>query len=443
MVDFESACAAISRQIATWFAVLCLSLICAPVQAQDSAAIYVSTRGDNRADGSSPSRALRTISAALARARPGQTVLIEGGTYREQVITVRGGRPGAQITLRSVNGIARVDGSGLKGRRDQNRGLIELHHPFVTLDGLAIVSSNSTGILLAASDLTVQNCHIADIQRHGISTETSFQTRAAGGGQMIKRIVLSGNTIEQTALAGNSQALSLIADGFRVSGNTIHNNRAEGIDIWLGSRRGEVTGNTVYANDAVGIYVDGAAYVSISGNRVYGNPSGIGISSEDARYGTHDIAVFNNVVYNNPKNAIFVWDDDRRPGIRGSQKVLIAHNTLIGSNYALYFAGDANSVEALNNLGLASGGNVQMGGGRGSSIRLGGNVWLASLTGFQGAERKDYHLAAQSPAIGKGVPLPAPGSYAIANLRLDLDFDGFARVSTGSGDAGAYAYVRN
>ena len=262
--------------------------------------------------------------------------MIEGGTYAEQVVTMRGGLPGAEITLRSYNGRAIVDGSKFGWNRDQNRALIELRHPFVRLDGLDVAHSRTTGILLAASDLTIANCHVADIQLHGISTETSFQTRASGGGgAMIRRIAIIDNEIERTALGGNSQALSLIADGFRISGNRVHDNQAEGIDIWLGARRGEVTGNTVFRNAAVGIYVDGAAYVSISGNRVYANKSGIGVSSEDVRYDTHDIAVFNNLVWDNTRNAVFVWDDDRRPGLRGSQKVLIAHNTLIGSYYSL------------------------------------------------------------------------------------------------------------
>lgn len=427
---------------AVLLAVLCVLLVCSPSHSQVPGAIYVSTSGSNRADGSSPTKALRTISAALARIRPGQTIMIEGGTYAEQVVTMRGGLPGAEITLRSYNGKAIVDGSKFGWNRDQNRGLIELRHPFVRLDGLGVVHSRTTGILLAASDLTIANCHVADIQLHGISTETSFQTRASGGGgAMIRRIAIIDNEIERTALGGNSQALSLIADGFRISGNRVHDNKAEGIDIWLGARRGEVTGNTVFRNAAVGIYVDGAAYVSISGNRVYANKSGIGVSSEDVRYDTHDIAVFNNLVWDNTRNAVFVWDDDRRPGLHGSQKVLIAHNTLIGSYYSLYFAGDRNRVEAINNLGMASGSNVEKGGGRGSAIRLDGNVWLTHPVGFADFAAQDFRLTARSPAIGRGVALPLPGAYTFPGPGFDVDLAGQARGNSGTIDAGAFSFL--
>ncbi|HEX8685074.1 MAG TPA: DUF1565 domain-containing protein, partial [Pyrinomonadaceae bacterium] len=52
-----------------------------------AAALYVSTRGDDSKDGSTPERALRSVSAALARARAGTTVFVAGGTYYEQVVT--------------------------------------------------------------------------------------------------------------------------------------------------------------------------------------------------------------------------------------------------------------------------------------------------------------------------------------------------------------------
>ena len=52
-----------------------------PTPAQTPAAIYVSTRGSDASDGATPETALRSLSAAAARAVPGTNVLVEGGTY--------------------------------------------------------------------------------------------------------------------------------------------------------------------------------------------------------------------------------------------------------------------------------------------------------------------------------------------------------------------------
>ncbi|MFM5953759.1 MAG: nitrous oxide reductase family maturation protein NosD [Novosphingobium sp.] len=406
--------------------------------------IFVSTRGDNRNDGSSPGRALRTIAAGLARARPGDTVQIEGGTYREQVVTVRPGDQDAEIVLRSFNGIARIDGSALKwsSGRNQNQGLVELRHPFIRMVGLAVVNSRNTGILLDASDLTVEDCLVAETRLHGISTETRHQTRPGDEpGAMIRRITLRGNTVERAALAGRSQAVSLIADGFLVSGNTVRDSPKEGIDIWLGSRRGSVEGNTIYGNAAVGIYVDGAAYVSITRNTVYSNLSGIGISSEDARYNTHDIWVFNNIVRDNRRDGVFLWDDDRKAGFRGSQNVLIAHNTLLRNGTGLRFSGGGNSGWAIGNLGYSSEQDVFFDPRHSRSVLLSGNVWLASPAGFVSLPRLDLHLGAQSLAIGRATAIPPITTNPAINALISKDFDGNFRPAQGA-DAGAFQYRR-
>lgn len=414
-------------------------------RAESAAGIYVSTRGDNRNDGSSRDRPLRTIAAALGRARAGNTVFIEGGTYREQVVTIRAGAPGAEIVLRSFDGTARIDGTALKwaAGRNQNQGLVELRHPFVRLAGLAVVNSRNTGILLDASDLTVEDCYIADTRLHGISTETSHQTRAgANRDAMIHRITIRSNTVERAALAGNSQAISLIADGFTISGNTVRNSPKEGIDIWLGSRRGNVEGNTVYGNSAVGIYVDGAAYVSITRNVVYGNLSGIGVSSEDTRYSTHDIWVFNNIVRDNRRDGIFLWDKERHPGFRGSQAVLIAHNTLVGNGTGLRFSGSGNTGWAIANLAYSNESNVVLDPRYTNSVVLAGNVWLAAPEGFISVAGRDFHLAGGSPAIRKGVAIPAIVSDPEIKKRISADYDGNARPAGDGADAGAFQYLQ-
>jgi parallel beta-helix repeat protein len=405
-----------------------------------AAALYVSTRGDDSKDGSTPERALRSVSAALARARAGTTVFVAGGTYYEQVVTKAGGGEGAEITVKSFNGTAVIDGSRLGWTPDgnQNQGLVELRHPHVKLDGLKVVGSKNTGVLLAADHLTVEGCEVAETRLHGISTDTSRQTNYKGRpGTMIRDVVLRGNTVARAALSGSGQAVSLIADGFVVTGNTVRDNPKEGIDIWLGARHGEVAGNTVFGNSAPGIYVDGASYVRVHRNIVYGNRSGIGVSSENEHYSTHDIWVYNNVVYDNAEAGLFLWDKRSRPGRHGVQGLLAAHNTLVGNRHSFFLAGEGNTGEIVNNVGQSAAESVRDQSVR-SSVAVRDNVWLPNLDGFAAAARKDFHLKAGSPAVDRGVRLPPLKDDRGRTFPMDSDFDGASRGR--SPDAGAYEY---
>ncbi|SPE25422.1 conserved exported hypothetical protein [Candidatus Sulfotelmatomonas gaucii] len=62
----------------------------AAAMAKSGREYHVSTAGNDKHDGSS-SRPLRTISAAAARANPGDTITVHAGTYRERVSPPRGG----------------------------------------------------------------------------------------------------------------------------------------------------------------------------------------------------------------------------------------------------------------------------------------------------------------------------------------------------------------
>lgn len=411
-------------------------------QAQGAAALYVAAQGDDHHDGSSPAKALRTISAALSRAQAGDTVFIGPGTYAEQIITTRGGTPGAEITIKALDGKAVIDGTRLDWRTaaNQNQGLVELRHPFVRLVGLTIENSKNTGVILAANNLTVEDCTIVSTQLHAISTDTEHQmNRPGSNGSMIREVVLRNNVVEKASLAGNSQAISLIADGFKVIGNTVRDSQREGIDIWLGARHGEVQGNTVYGNAAAGIFVDGASYVAIHHNVVYRNRAGIGVSSEDRHYTTQHIWVYDNIAYDNREGGIFLWDDKYRPGHDGVQDVLVAYNTMIGNKYSIYLAGLDTTARILNNLGYATRENFQNDSAH-SSFAVKGNVWLAAAEGFAAVERKDFRLVAGSRAIDQGTAIPPVKDDGGKSFSIATDFEGSPRIFGGKPDAGAYEY---
>ncbi len=397
--------------------------------------LYVSEAGSDSHPGTSPGQPLRTLAAAAERAGAGTTVRIAGGTYHEQLRTVRGGAPGHPITFESYGGTAILDGSRLpwRAKEDQNQGLVELRHSNVRLEGLKIGNSKNTGVVLAADNLTIRGCEIANLQRHAISTDTSRQV--AAGGTLIRNITLEGNDIHDATLAGSGygQAISLIAEDFVIQGNRVYDNRDIGIDVWLGARHGEVTGNEVHGNGSTGIYVDGAAYVRIHGNAVHDNRHGIILSSEDKRYRTHHVWVYNNVVHDHRSgNGCGTWDPDT-----GVQDAVFAHNTLVDNQRSFYLSGADNTVEIANNLGFALQDDL-IDRTSVSAISRHSNVWLPHLAGFRSVSGRDFRLTPGSAAIDRGQPLAAFRDDRGRTFAIATDVAGTPRRSRQAPDAGAY-----
>jgi hypothetical protein len=394
----------------------------------------VSSSG-NDANAGTSGAPLRTLAVAASRVKPGTTVMIAGGIYYEQLVTRVAGSAGKEITFQSHDGTAVIDGSklGWKAHSNQNQGVVELRHPYVRLKGLKIVNSNNTGVLLNNDNLTVEGCEITQTQWHAISTDTARQT--AAGGTMIKNILIKGNDIHDVSLSGDGQVISLIADGFVVSGNKIHDNKKEGIDIWLGAKHGEVVDNELYRN-SVGIFVDGASDLRVHRNRAYANvKAGIGISSEDTRYHAERIWVYNNVVYDHTSgNGLFIWDP-----ATGPTDVLIAHNTFVNNLNTLYFNTEESGVMAMNNLGYSIGKAV-IDASNQSSIDRWDNIWLTGVTGFVDAAGKDFRLKSSSTAIDKVKPAPPFSDDQGHAYSITTDAAGLNRNSGDGTDAGAFEY---
>jgi nitrous oxidase accessory protein NosD len=282
------------------------------------------------------------LEAALARAKAGDTLVLAPGTYHERLVTRVPG-----LTIRAKGAVIQVSG---RQDHDQNDGAVRLAHPRTHLIGLKVVGAPNTGIVLAADDLTVEGCEVVGARRHGISTDTARQTNYPGlQGTMIRRVKLLANHVHGCTLAGNGygQAISLIADGFTVRGNDVHDNKDIGIDVWLGARHGEVVGNRCHANMAAGIYVDGAQDVKIHHNAVFRNKTGIGVSSEDPHYATRGIQVADNQVWGQRESGCFVWDAPGGPD--GVQDVSFARNALTGNKVGFYLAGTGNTGELVDN----------------------------------------------------------------------------------------------
>lgn len=404
--------------------------------------LYVSVGGSDAHDGTSPDRPLRTLAAASALARPGATVAIGPGVYQERLMTRYPGTAANPITFQGEAGKTVIDGSKVSWpRQSVNYGLVELNHDYTRLVGLKVVNSANSGIVLNANHLAVDACEVSGIRNHGITNRTNRKPDL--GYSLIRDIAVRNNTVREAVTSRLGQGISLAADGFVVAGNDVAGVRDIGIDIWTGARHGEVYGNSVHDNPGdgpsdIGIYVDGASYVRIYGNRVYRNGKGIFVTSEDESYDTHHIWVYNNVVHDNRGAAMGIWDDTPRHA--GAQDVLFAHNTLVNNQVSFYLRFHGNTAEIANNLGYSTGEPVRNW-STASTYSFHGNVWLSSLVGFVAPDKGDFRLTSRSPAIGKGSQLRAFEDDLGQVFRILTDFAGNQRASGTPVDPGAYGYT--
>lgn len=326
---------------------------------------YVAPNGDDQAAGTRDAP-LRTVNAVMDKLAPGDTVLLRGGHYYEQVKISRSGAPGLDITFKAYPGeVPVIDGSHLSVSGWQ--ALITMDGvSHITLDGLEIAdfvtSSGATdpeGIKVtgAAQNIHINRCKIYNIKNnaplsqgrsgHAILVIGTAKTPISG-------LEISYCTVHDTQ-TGTSENITLAGnvDGFNIHHNTVYHTENIGIIIAGGdnlnpggdvstnyARNGVVSDNVLYnvsmANSldvwgdmygAIAIYVCGGAGTIIERNTVYNCDRGIGLISESNLYASKDCIVRNNFVYRCWRTGIYMGDYLNFVG-SGTKNCYILNNTL-------------------------------------------------------------------------------------------------------------------
>lgn len=128
--------------------------------------LHVDGKADPPGDGS-VSRPFPSIQAALYAAQPGQTILVQDGTYREALFTRRGGNAQeGPITLLAQN----------KGqvKITKKERLLTVSHPHIIISGLEFDAQFSTTngairVKQGAENLLLQDITLKNNARHGIN----------------------------------------------------------------------------------------------------------------------------------------------------------------------------------------------------------------------------------------------------------------------------------
>ncbi|MCA9142067.1 MAG: right-handed parallel beta-helix repeat-containing protein [Planctomycetales bacterium] len=211
-----------------------------PTPAYSGPLWYVRTSGNDSNDGSSPSKAFRTISKAASKAVAGHTVIIGGGTYAEDVTVSRSGTSSQNILFRNDDGNQTGDGgnvlirsmkltsadyillSGLKFAPGNGGTGVALSYAKNSLLENCESSGGKYGMTMVQSSATLTSCKIHDATHEGIELDGSKTVTLSAGCEIYdcgkNGISLKGG---QSALAINDSTLRNNGDsGLKADDNT-------------------------------------------------------------------------------------------------------------------------------------------------------------------------------------------------------------------------------
>lgn len=395
---------------------------------------YVATNGNDGAAGGKTTP-WHSLQHAVDTIHPGDTILVEAGTYAGCRIG-NSGQANAICTLKAdVGAHVVINAAGPNNRHSSNLEVENFNYnvDYWTIDGFEVTGSLKYGIDIRNTDhITIQNCTVHNSAATGIFT--AFSNYA----------LVQNNTSFSNGEHGIY--FSNTCTGPTARSNTLYSNKDSGIhmngDISQGGT-GIITGaliekNTIHDNGTSGgsgINCDGVQNSTIQNNLLYNSlASGISLYRIDAGG-----ASINNIVEN---NTVLVASTGRWAlNIQNASTGNTAYNNIL-YNYGSFRGSISISSDSL--TGFKSNYNVVMN----RFTTDGGNTILTlaqwqSKTGqdknsliatpsqlFVNPSANDYHLSSTSPAIDKGTSTNAPTT----------DLDGAARPYGKAIDIGCYEW---
>jgi uncharacterized repeat protein (TIGR01451 family) len=304
-----------------------------------------------------PGQTYTTIQSAINAASPGDTILVQSGTYNEHVVVNK------QLTLQGVGSpVVNAGGSG---------DAITISADGCTLEGFVAKGSGAypgAGIKATSSGNTISG-NTANGNGYGIYLIHSSNSNTISGntatGNSFTGIYLdsssNGNTISGNTATGNTCGIYLYSssNGNTISGNTatgthggirlysssdntISGNTATGSDIGIilssSSNGNTISGNTATGSDS-GILLYYSSDNTISDNTANGNTNGIYLDSSS------DNTISGNTATGNNRDGIF---------LDSSNSNTISGNTATGNTmYGIYLSSCSDNTIYLNTLNNA------------------------------------------------------------------------------------------
>lgn len=401
---------------------------------------YVSPNGDDSNPGTQ-SAPWATIQNAGTVVQPGDTVIVEAGTYdgaifgwdappcTDDPLCTVAGTAEAPITFEADPSAAA--GSvviGASNGENENGFDLEPGCDYVDIVGFTVNDDGSADE--GSGTITKAGIAISGCTGNRVAGNTVNGVSGIGGILVDTSVdvIVEGNTCT------NVQGTGTTGHGMYVSGSSV------GV---------QVLDNLLYDNDYVGLHVNGdvseglpgvVTGLLIAGNVIYGNGQN-GINAD----GIESSTIENNVIYDNARNGIELYQID---AYGGSANNVIVNNTIdqsmVPTSYALEVSACAYDNQSSQptpagcqtspydtSTGNISFDDVLLGGAGADSVvasddlALASNLTSESASLFVNAAGGDYTLAAGGAGFGTGV----------------ASFDGAAAPDAGSGyDIGAFLF---
>lgn len=379
-------------------------------------------------------KAYSTIQAAVSAAQPGDTVLVDNGNYVGFVAS-RSGTPAARITIRAVGSNVVIDRSNPDGN-----GISITNVSYVTVEGFTVVNATSRGIAArgATADAPMRGLEVFDNTVQGAASDNIYLSQVADS-------LIEGNSSSGSRAEHGMYLTNAGSDGTTLRGNRLFNNAKDGLHMNGDARYG---GDGVHKN------------VVIDGNVIYGNA----VNAMDLD-GVQDTTIQNNLIYDNGRNGVRVFQIDASAGPRNLR---IINNTIAirsGGGWAIKLTEDLGGHTIYNNILLAEGGAGSIAVGNtnfvsdnnatvdrfsidGDNTTMSLQAWKAlgrDAASFNSSAAALFVSAAQSDYRPKtGAPLINAGRTTYNSVAAPVkDIMGAARPTGGGVELGAYEAVGN
>lgn len=321
---------------------------------------YVAPTGNDSAPGTFD-QPWKTIQKAAQTMIAGDTVIIRGGTYYEQVVPLNSGSPGGMITYAAYPGETPVlDGTGV-ALPDTLVGLFEVSgKSYIHITGLRVQNvvtlsnENNGGIIIRrSSHITVDQVSTHNTISSGIGVWDS------------QNITIDSNRVELANRYSSSQECLTMAgtSAFQISNNEVVDCNDEGINVKDGSSDGKVYKNHVHQTLSTGIYIDAYAHrtynIAVFQNLIHDstNDNGIALGSEKGGL-LEEVHIYNNIIYHNRFCGILLSTagDGNNLDQHPMKNIRITNNTIYNNGWTKYGGGilvdnpDAQGTIIRNNL---------------------------------------------------------------------------------------------
>jgi hypothetical protein len=435
----------ISRLISLLLALAAFGVSLLPVSAQGST-YYVALNGSDSNPGTE-ARPFGSINHGVRALRPGDTLLVRGGLYAEELRnTIPSGESWQRpVTLKAYPGeeVVLMPGPGA-----QRVITIAHNRHYIIIDGLTLDGTHTRHetVKIAGHPDTSQPSPTHIRLRHNVIRNAGAAQSSNGEYKYFSAGVLTTglanhveylyNTIHNNGVTDYDHGIYHTASYGLIEGNIVYHNMGSGIKIGWGQNAVDnvVRNNLIYDNNiapgadgrkkqgrGIGVYAG-------SGTLVYNNVIwGHHHSGIDVTYGGNNARIYHNTVHNNAGWGIVVGFGSSGDTARNT----IVRNNIVYQEHTHPAIANLRGINTVieNNLTFGRNPQITQGGGGGTAT-FAGNIENTDPQ-FANFSARDFTLLAGSPAIDAGASL----------TDVSMDFLGVPRPQNGLHDLGAFEFA--